>query len=200
MSESCLFISNLNPSDCASWVQAIGSILAILVAVGVARHSATQAREAYVQARVERLSEAIGPVMALIDAAGQERVFIWNAVVHANHGGDWGVSPSLLSNLESIAKALDEIPVHTMPSGRAATSLIDSRVWLQALLGASRDLVSKAQMMVQITEEQGKTSVGIGEELARERDALRQELVRLTLPIEGATSGFRSLLGWISKR
>lgn len=186
----------MNPSDCASWVQAIGSILAIIVsvlaAIGVARHSANQARAAYDRDRTERLAEKIGPVMALLEAADDERKIIWDAVVHANYGGEWGVSSGLLSNLESIHEALEEIPVHSMPSGEAATSLIDARVWLRSIVKAGQALVSKAMKADDITAEHGQDFAAASAKLLLERDRLRLELVRLTLPIdetEGSKKG-----------
>lgn len=202
-SNSCLFISTLNPSDCASWVQAIGSILAIavaiLVAVVAASHSAKQAREAYEHARVERLGEQLGPVIALLEAAEREREYIWSAVARANYGGKWGVSSTVLSNLESIHAALMEVPVHSMPSGAAATSLIDARVLLRIVVGASNELVAKAMKSDAITKEDGETYAGGGAEIALERDRLRQELVRLTLPVQKPPRAVARFWSWVRR-
>lgn len=202
-SDSCLFISTLNPSDCASWVQAIGSILAIIVAILVAviaaSHSANQARAAYDHARVERLAEQVGPVLALLEAAEREREFIWRELARANYGGNWGVSHKLLANLESIHEALTEIPVHSMPSGIAATSLIDARVWLRDLVGASKALVAKAMKSDAITEEHRETYAGAGAQIGIERERLRQELVRLTKPLPKPPSLGARLWTWVRR-
>lgn len=194
---SCLFVSDLSPSDCASWVQAIGSILAIIVAIIVARHSAKQARESYEHARVERLGEQLGPVIALLKAAEREREQIWREVTRANYGGEWGVSSGVLSNLESIHAALMEIPVHSMPSGAAATSLIDARVWLRDLVGASKELVAKAMKADAISVEHGETYAGAGAQIELERDRLRQELVRLTLPVQKPLGLVARFWAWV---
>lgn len=142
MSESCLFISNLNSSDWASWVQAIGSILAILVAIEFSRRSAQQARKSYSQAKVDGISERFEPVIALLDAAEIECEEIWEACSRNYTSGPYGVSFYLLHNIESIHNALEAVPVHLMPSGVSATSLLSVRVSVRNLVEISKEMVA----------------------------------------------------------
>ena len=45
--ESCVLLPGFSRTECASWVQAIGSVLAICVAIYIAWHQAKQARLAW---------------------------------------------------------------------------------------------------------------------------------------------------------
>ena len=180
---SCLLLSDLGPSDCASWVQAIGSIVAILVAIWVANRSASLARESYTQARVERLAEQVGPVIALIKAAERESKVVWDGVSKANHGGRWGLPSDFLDNLKSIRQALDSIEVRSMPSGDCATSLIDAKVRMGALMARSMWLEELAIKSQDITIVHRQDYEEVAAQLLQEGDKLRLELVRLTLPI-----------------
>lgn len=193
-SSSCLFVSDLKPSDCASWVQAIGSLIAIGVAIWVAKRSAAQAQASYTQARVERLAEQVGPVIALINAARRESDAIWEGVSKANYGGEWGLPYDFLDNLKSIQQALYSIQVHSMPSGDCATSLINAKVRMGTLVAHSMMLEELALKSETLTTTHRQQYEEVAAQLSKEGDKLRLELVRLTLPLKEDIGGINGLL------
>lgn len=72
MTDSCVFFWTLAPSECASWVQAWGTIAALAVSIGVWWWQSARARDDRVQAEIERLTERTAPALGLLGGMLQE--------------------------------------------------------------------------------------------------------------------------------
>jgi hypothetical protein len=66
--DSCFFVPGLTQSACASWVQAWGSIGAILVAVWVARQGMRHGEALLERQRADRIIEAFAAPIAMVEA------------------------------------------------------------------------------------------------------------------------------------
>lgn len=70
--QTCFFVPGLTRSECASWVQAWGSIGAVLVAIWVANRRAVQQRSDRLQQNADRLEELFSPAITLAKEAHAE--------------------------------------------------------------------------------------------------------------------------------
>lgn len=193
--QSCLFAPGLTRTECASWVQACGSVAAIGAAVWIAhratktsqqlaRDQAQQMQRAYERARIERHLEQLGPVLELFDAALTELDHVHMLAMTTVKRGEWAVDPKELSQLKLVRKALDEIPVHTMPTAATAGALLGGRVLVGNASSVLEELVTLVDLALQPTGEHDRDFQEAVRLVRQERERMHQSLLRLVEPTE----------------
>ena len=191
--QTCLLVPGLSRSECASWVQAWGSIAAIIAAIWIANRAtkagqrlakdqAKQMRRAYERARIERHLEQLGPVMELFDAAVIELEHVRLLAVTAHSRGEWAVDPRELEQLNLVQKALDEVPVHSMPTAATAGCLLSGRVLLRSAAAALHEMVTRVGLAELPTAEQDRAFGEAVRLVQQEREHLHAALLRLVEP------------------
>ena len=135
--DSCMFFWSLSPSECASWVQAWGSIGAILGAFLLARQQIGAANAAARLAAAERRLELAKTLDYLarstISAIDTASVHLATRE-HVHTAADTGGLPSLMLMLDHLSRRLEAAPVYGMPADllRGALLLsgtIDQFIW-----------------------------------------------------------------------
>ena len=193
--QTCLFVPGLSRSECASWVQAWGSIAAIVAAVWVAHRAtktsqqlakdqANQMQRAYERARIERHLEQLGPVLELFDVALTELEHVRLLAVTAHVRDEWAVDLKELDQLKLVRKALDEVPVHAMPTAATAGCLLSGRVLLGNASAALDELVTRVGLALQPTPEQDRSFQEAVRLVQQERERMHLALLRLLEPAE----------------
>ena len=147
MNELC-FLSNLTSAEWAAWVQAVGSVLAIVAAAWIAKHQANlQHKNALDLHKTEKRTEqtditktiyvlAINSSKAMKHIAGQltDRESVHNAAE--------GLIPCDVGELVRIDTYLSDIPLHTVPH---------SMVTLTMILGSTvRQFKEKVEMALKL--------------------------------------------------
>jgi hypothetical protein len=197
--QSCLLVPGLSRSECASRVQAWGSIAAIVAAVWVAHRAtktsqelakdqAEQMHRTYERARVERHLEQIGPVLELFDGAIAELEHVRLFAMTADLREEWAVDPAKLDQLKLVQKALDEIQVHSMPTAATAGCLLNGRVLLGTAASALQEMMNKVGLASHPTAEEDAAFQELVRLIQQERERMRQALTRLLSPANAAES------------
>lgn len=113
--ESCMMVRGLNPSECASWVQAWGTVIAIMASAGVAvlvqHHMVRRERE------IKREEE-----VRLLRLMGQY-VFEVRAKLRHIEAHDIPFLHSNWTAIEGPVASIHAIPLEKHPSERAAFSI-----------------------------------------------------------------------------
>lgn len=110
------FLSGMTSSEVAAWVQAVGSIGAILSAVWISRRSADKA-----------LKEKRKSIRAIAEAAHDFSIKVRDVVVEKD---DYQEAFRLLhgfyniSRIDSLVKAINGIPMHELGSSEAVTAML----------------------------------------------------------------------------
>jgi hypothetical protein len=133
-----LHLSSLRP-DWPAWVQAVGSVLAILVAVAVAAHqSRVQQRrddardDAYVRGAVIALEHAEAAMSQVQMDLGGMKLVSRNQVL---------ISPSL-HQLDAVDNVLSSLPIDRAPSAEVARALTTARFTIRKVSGGIRAFLS----------------------------------------------------------
>lgn len=146
MNELC-FLSNLTNAEWAAWVQAVGSVAAIVAAAWIAKHQANlQHQNALDLHKTEKRTEQSDITKTLSVLAENSS----NAMKHiANqlkdresvHKAAEGLVPCAVGELVRIDRYLSDIPLHTVPY---------SMVTLTMILGSTvRQFKEKIEMSLQ---------------------------------------------------
>lgn len=147
---TCFLVPEIVARDCASWVQAWGSLGALAVAIGVgwyqARRSAKSAEAAIKHSehlldlqRVDRVAEAFAAPLAIGDAfvsTAKELCAEFLRKAEGKKGARPIPSPppqdfvpkELYQRLESIKAAFDGLPVHSVPGGPGVSLMLALRM------------------------------------------------------------------------
>lgn len=142
--ESCMLVHGLNPSECASWVQAWGTMIAIAastaVAIIVQRHSSRRERESKRQEEV-RLLRLMGQYVFEVRAKLRHIEAHDIPFLHA----DWTAIDGPIDSIQAI-------PLDKHPSERAAFSISIALVAYQF----TRNAYAKLKPHSMATEEQAE--------------------------------------------
>ncbi|MCW5648393.1 MAG: hypothetical protein KIS62_01470 [Ramlibacter sp.] len=119
MYNSCAFVADLKVSDCAAWVQAWGTMLALAVAIGLAawQHRQMVRREARLELQ-RRLSQMTYVIQLGEHAIGCLHVLPteWNDQSARQFAADWSSA-----KIFRIREALSRIDHTSVPSAKALT-------------------------------------------------------------------------------
>ena len=147
MNELC-FLSNLTSAEWAAWVQAVGSIVAILAAAGIAIYVARlQHNNALNLHKTEKRTEKVEVAKTLFVLATNSSKAMKHIASQLNdrgsvHNAAEGLEPCDVGELHRIDKYLNEFPLHTVPH---------SMVTLTMMLGSTvRQFKEKVEMSLNL--------------------------------------------------
>ena len=147
MNELC-FLSNLTSSEWASWVQAIGSIIAIIAAAWIAVHQAKlqhkSALELHRTARRTARAEVAGTLSALAENSAKAMAHVGGQLRdrEAVHQAAEGLIRCDIGEVRCLDSYLGAIPLHELP---------DSLVTLTMVLGSTvRQFREKIEMALRL--------------------------------------------------
>lgn len=129
MNELC-FLSNLTSSEWASWVQAIGSVLAIIAAAWIARYQAKHQQESALQMhRTERLaaqSEAAETLSVLARNSAKAMGHVSGQLHNrqAVHDAAEGLALCDIGEVQRIDGYLSAIPLYELPGPLVTPTMI----------------------------------------------------------------------------
>lgn len=177
-SDSCFFLWSLKPSDCAAWVQAWGSILAIVAAAAIA----------FIQARSQRLArEAADAVAASVVASSILELLeplkgFLESLVELNE--ETGKDPLTAVTFVTM---LNEI---TLPTEAQALMLVPSRPRVAAKLTRALNLVHQLRLALKLessgpVRKSGLDIIRSRARMAREEIFDIQEQLTLFLALNG---------------
>lgn len=129
MNELC-FLSDLTSSEWASWVQAVGSIAAIVAAAWIARYQAKlQQASAMEQHRRERLTsraEASETLAVLARNSAKAMAHVSGQLLDrdAVHEAAEGLRPCDIGEVQRVDAYLAAIPLHELPGSLVTLTMI----------------------------------------------------------------------------
>lgn len=129
MNELC-FLSNLTSAEWAAWVQAVGSIVAILAAAGIAIYVARlQHNNALELHKTEKRTEKVEITKTLFVLATNSSKAMKHIASQLNdrdsvHNAAQGRESCDVGELHRIDKYLNEIPLHTVPHSMVTLTMI----------------------------------------------------------------------------
>jgi len=146
MNELC-FLSNLTSAEWAAWVQAVGSVLAIVAAAWIVKHQANlQHKNALDLHKTEQRTEQADitktlSVLAINSSKAMKHISIQLKDRESIHKAAEGLVPCDVGELVRIDTYLSDIPLHTVPH---------SMVTLTMILGSTvRQFKEKVEMALQ---------------------------------------------------
>jgi len=195
--EYCFLFINWWPfcmqkSEWASWVQALGAIAAIGIAIWLAKMQAERSERLQRQMEVVRLGEKYGPAIAII-------------IEYVKHLQDLPVNRSSMSlkyNAETspalralldMKEAFRSLPVHAMPTVPSTIYLLQARKLISEAeenLGMFKDRPYMTAVERLKNDSEKQRIVGGLMEIS---DALRGDLVKLTAPEVRAESAITGM-------
>jgi hypothetical protein len=182
--QTCLlFPVDLTKSECASWVQAIGTILAIAVAVGVAFYQANRQQAITRQAMLDQANAAnlsVAETLAELAKASlnlqkhfEKNLNTREAVMEA---GTYGMK-SDMSMLQGLEQFLYAVELHRLPQPLVKLGLI--------LASSITQLRVKVEQVLRINRQMR----------AEEFDDLFQSLHQMTISLEKTVTEFEREVG-----
>jgi hypothetical protein len=137
MQQLC-FASGLSSEQWAAWVQAVGSIAAILAAIGVGWYQARRSEALTLQAarhaeqllemqRTDRVSELFAAPLAITSAALHQFQTSFKELLETFSKNEFGSPHGFCQRHDYILAALDEIPAHALPSLASVQGLLKMR-------------------------------------------------------------------------
>lgn len=149
ISETCFFFPwGLTPSECASWVQAWGTLAALAGSVGLVLWQARRQQEAGQRQREVERAQATAALVGLAKSARtlqiqlSERLSSRAALESADHSG----LPIDMTELLALERALDHLPLRDLqplllgPASLVSSSLQQFRLSVERLLKHHRRL------------------------------------------------------------
>lgn len=122
--DSCIFVPGFSRGECASWVQAIGSVLAILAAVLVARHQSKRMERVLRDEECRRVESKFAPAIAIIETAIKEMRTGYDEALAARVNSAFGVGPEFTERHRWYAESFSKIEVHTLPTAQSARLIL----------------------------------------------------------------------------
>ena len=129
MSELC-FLSNLSSTEWASWVQAVGSVAAIIAAAGIAKHQANlQHKNALKLHKTEKRIEQTDitktlSVLAKYSSKAMKHITHQLNERESIHKAAEGLIPCDIGELVRINTYMNDIPLHTVPHSMVTLTMI----------------------------------------------------------------------------
>ena len=129
MNELC-FLPNLTSTEWAAWVQAVGSVAAIVAAAWIAKHQASlQYKNALDLHKIEKRTEKHDIAKTLSVLATNASVtmkHITNKLKDRDsvHKAADGTAPCNLGEVNRVDAYLREIPLHTVPDSMVTSTMI----------------------------------------------------------------------------
>lgn len=179
---SCMFVSGLNRAECASWVQAIGSVLAIGVAIAVAWCQAKQMRLTLVEQEARRIGEKVAPALAIIQAAVDDMGAVYSAGLTDRQNSLFGVSDDFAQRHKWYAQAFAGIEPHTMPSVESTKIVLSVRELFRRADGVMDRAAFKLDNMRTITGTDKEEFDHLLAAFRQQAAALKADAVRITHP------------------
>jgi hypothetical protein len=179
---TCIFIPGFNRAECASWVQAIGALLAIGVTGYIARRQSKQMAAQKVVDDAQRIGEKFAPAIATIEAAMGELKRIYTEAQETREEGRFSPPSTALERVRLYAQVFSTIEVANMPSVDSAKLTLRAR----QILGESEGVINQSlneldpRQTAHAATVVGKVFEAHLLELAALLDGLRLELVRIT--------------------
>lgn len=184
--DTCLLVPGLNRTECASWVQAWGSILAILAAVGIAwhqsKHQAKLLQQSKQDADALRIAEKFAPAIAIIQAAIEEMTDQYQTGLDDRTEGKFGVSADFAVRHKMFATAFSGIEANAMPSVESTKVVLRVQDLFRRADFVMEKTAFKLNHMRTVTSEDRTTFQSLLSDFRKEADALKHEAVRMTLP------------------
>ncbi len=152
--ETCFLVSGRS-SECASWVQAIGSILALGVAIWAGWYQAMRSREmavaaikhaerAQLDARVDQIVQAYAPAMAMAQRAYVLFAEFRTVVLIAQASRADPPPPVMLpADARQLIRAFNDIAVHEMPTYGGVLAILKMKGQLTELNRMSEDFANR---------------------------------------------------------
>lgn len=188
------FLSGLTSEQWAAWVQAIGSIAAIIAAIQIGRHQSQTSRKlAEAQANRSdalqtelhalRYAELYSPPLAVAEIAIEEMEGMLGEVVAPYYEGGFNASHTLAHRCDALVSAFAQLPMHSMPTIPSVKHLWN----IQRLLGEAKqtltEIGTKKDLLTTITSDDVNQLQACLLQIKGECDALRRNLVAATLPM-----------------
>lgn len=129
--ETCLLVPGIGVDACAAWVQAWGSVLAIVAAILVARHQSKVSQRQVRDSQLQKIEDTFGPPIAIIGAAIQcFEMSMKPTLEERRKGTDCDLSDVDRATIEGLVTALGEFPAHTLGDPGAVQALLRARAYL----------------------------------------------------------------------
>jgi hypothetical protein len=182
--QTCLlFPVDLTKSECASWVQAIGTILAIAVAVGVAFYQANRQQAITRQAMLDQANAANLSVAETLAELAKASLYLQkhfeknlNTREAVMEAGTYGMK-SDMSMLQGLEQFLYAVELHRLPQPLVKLGLI--------LASSITQLRVKVEQVLRINRQMR----------AEEFDDLFQSLHQMTISLEKTVTEFEREVG-----
>lgn len=172
----------MSDSQAPAWVQAIGSILAIIVAALIASDQGKRARTARMLDRADRYIEQFSPALALTDEAVRVfRLLYLDLFVKSPLPG-YAPNVSLWAASDLIVGQFLEIRPTSLPTYASITSVRHIGIMIVGAKDLLHEMGGAAQRLEPHTPERRLAFLRNLRAIRRERDALCRALVVLTQP------------------
>ncbi len=166
----------------AGWVQAVGSLIGIALAIWLSEVQAKRSRLIQAVAHAQRYAELYGPAIAIIKETMYE---IEAAVVNAKAQrveSSFGVDPEFYTGRDDLKAAFFAIPIHQMPTVPSATSLLRVRRLFPQAEHILQRIGTKFDTLITVTNGDLFEVTTHLKEWQHELDTLQKDLVVATHP------------------
>lgn len=179
--ETCFLFPGIKSSDCAAWVQALGSILAIAAAVVIAHRDSRRRHQERIDDRIDQELGRFGAPIALIDAFIDDMAFAVNGMFRFQESWEGGASWAY-DVIRRIRQDIQDIRPSTLSTVNAVRAARAAQTEIEYALVELEELATMASTLLEPTFDR---LTAFHERLARIRghaDTLRAELVKVTAP------------------
>lgn len=191
-------LSSLTSEQWAAWVQAIGSIAAIIAAIQIGRHQAqtsqklaeTQANRSdmlQTELHAQRYAELYSPPLAFAEIAIDEMEGMLRELVAPYYEGGFNASHTLTDRCDALVSAFAQLPIHSMPTVPSVKHLWSIQKLLAEAKQRLTEIGAKKDMLTTITSEDVDQFRACLLQIKGECDALKGNLVAATLPMSSVS-------------
>lgn len=180
--ETCVFVRGLNTTQCASWVQAIGSLAAIAVAWFLASQQARRLALEKVADDAQRTIEKVAPAIAIIEAAIDELKSIHAEALNSIEGGRFQPPHNALERARIYEDVFKTIQIANMPSVDCAKVALRVRHLLSQSDGVLNVALNRLDPQQEIPGSVRDELQAFLTDLGNQAQLLKAELVRITAP------------------
>jgi hypothetical protein len=190
MMQQLCFMSGLTSSEWAAWVQAIGSITAIVAAIGVGWYQATKganmtlraikhSEQLQIDQRFDRMAEAYAPALAITERAAELFDATRTRLIDLQASMD-DPPPTIPVTTEHtlLMNAFRAIPPHQMPTYRGVLSVLKLREFMHDAEEQMVKLMEKHNLHHTLRPAELSSLSDAIQVLNSERATLRQEMIR----------------------
>ena len=188
--DSCLLVPGFSRSGCASWVQAIGSILAICAAAAIAYVQHRQNLQQ--QRRIAALAwtQAIAAPLAVAERIRTQLQRQFNQVIPPlGTDGDWSFNDDLDQELRNLIAAYKALPLHTLPGYTLIHNAYDMVDWMERAVSQLTEMASLRSNLVTVDRQRREAFVQTMLHIAALCNSLNKQLHH-TASIAGETFDF----------